>query len=137
MKLNGWLRLWVLVSALSLFVVISTGIHLQLPKTKPEGMQQIEVRSTKQTLSLPKSMSHNEIVELIKEHEAQGEMELEKQAQIRRLAVMLRVANENTKIRQKNISRWFQLMTTWSVSIMLLLLVGYGVGWVKDGFKNT
>ena len=136
-KLNGWYRLWILVS-LTLFIP-STGIVVLLlpgPMTIPHHASFYESLSTPAKAQLaPETDTDASKVEMPNGHviKVRTGIELKKST----LVLAEYVSQLDRLLLRKRFEFGLMVVGVWLTGCASLLSVGIGIAWVRDGFSSA
>ncbi len=151
MRLNGWQRLWVVASVLSLGVMVVFVVSVQGSTNRvedPEILRQLmsdeviiaEVEGVG-PVKFPDNLTKAEIGRYVKEGISTSPPTV---AAIVDRLLKERVAksaaeakSQNEAVRSDNRKSWIVGLGVWLAFVLLLYLFGWAVGWVRRGFKAT
>lgn len=151
MRLNGWQRMWVVLSALSGLLAIGIVIT-QIGSTDQPEESSFYLESLKDNVTIveidtvgevhfPSELSKEEIGRLVKQEMSTSPStvkevaakELQKRAVLR--AAQSRVAN--LAARSENLRLYFYAGSFWLGFVTIVYVVGWSIGWVRRGFRAT
>ena len=155
--LNGWLRLWVLVSSLYLLGIVTLATATY--PGDPPNLQQVALRSIELLLreevaaaaASGDQRSELELLRLLDKGaqivRAQAYGDLSDREIIEKVRPKLKQATslaslaqqEEVAASERRTARWSHVVRyalIWLVPLVLLLCLGWGIGWVRKGFQQ-
>jgi hypothetical protein len=142
MKFNGWFRLWLLISALSI-MPISWLAYKNFPNENIDAQWVIEGRKVFNWLALDNKGLLREYSDIIKDYKRIGDSK-----DSPRLAMLGDDDFVNSVERINAINKKYEMMKLkkflytpkyflyWVVFSTFLLSIGYGINWVLQGFRK-
>lgn len=153
--LNGWQRIWIVLSVLAAIISSAIGYDSYEKYEKPKKLKvtqnnivvahkprdlihELELRealeSLKEPLYLPTNMKNEDIGKFIDKYAPDNTDMLYTEAN--KLLKDWETSTESKRI-ENNKSVTFKSLLYWFVFTAVLYIIGWSIGWIYRGFKNT
>ena len=151
LRLNGWQRIWVVLSVSSGLAAFGVGVASTSDQNRPED-EAFYLEKLKDDVTIaeiesvgkvpfPAQLSIAEISRIVKDSMAKTPPDVKEPAvrEFRKRAVLhaAQARLENKEARSKNLDLYRFLTILWLSSVIGVYVVGWSIGWVRRGFKAT
>lgn len=150
-RLNGWQRIWVVLSVLSGLAAVGAVVISTSDSNRPEDeayyLEKLkddvtiaEIESVGE-VGFPSQLSSTEIQHIVKDSMSKNPPDVKEAAakELRKRAVLhaARARLDNNEARSRNLDLYRFLVALWLSFVVGSYAVGWSIGWVRRGFKAT
>ena len=150
-RLNGWQRIWVVLSVLSGLAAVGAVVISTSDSNRPEDeayyLEKLkddvtiaEIESVGE-VGFPSQLSSAEIQRIVKDSMSKRSPDVKEAAakELRKRAVLhaAQARLDNNEARSKNLDLYRFLVSLWLSFVVGSYAVGWSIGWVRRGFKAT
>ncbi len=128
-KLNGWQRLWLVLSAVWLVVFLCLVVD-RFPTTDPKVIADLKSPDSQSLRDLPQGFKLDEFPDRNTPCRALALFRFSHTSQVRTVADYQRV------VRREQIITALNIVAAYVVSIVVVYVFGWSVGWIIQGFRK-